>query len=267
MASASVTVSSINESQPISEIMLDNFADKFNRTQDYYENHNITSTSSSGPPAITTTMRPDIALSRLAQIIFTMSTTTINSMDNVTSYPLLTEMTNETFAATTTIDAIALEHAPQFTHTTMIKVCVLAVMAVFSMLGNIFTMWNIYKTRFKRRSMRNSWNAIYSLLFHLSIADLLVTAFCIIGDAAWAYTVQWRGGDMLCKLVKLFQMFSLYLSTYVMVLIGVDRWFAVKFPMRSLYMTKRCYQFLGIVYMASFILSVPQVSVCKWILI
>ncbi|XP_017489711.1 PREDICTED: gonadotropin-releasing hormone receptor-like, partial [Rhagoletis zephyria] len=140
----------------------------------------------------------------------------------------------------------------------MIKVYVLAVMAVLSFFGNLLTMWNIYKTRIRRRSSRHTWSAIYSLIFHLSIADLLVTGFCIVGEAAWFYTVQWLADELTCKLVKLFQMFSLYLSTYVLVLIGVDRWIAVKYPMKSLNMAKRCYRLLGGTYVLSFLLSLPQ---------
>lgn len=163
-------------------------------------------------------------------------------------------------------DEIRLEHAPQLSKSSMIKVYVLSIMALFSLLGNVLTMWNIYKTRIARRNSRHSWSAIYSLIFHLSIADVLVTGFCIIGEAAWCYTVQWLANEWTCKLVKLFQMFSLYLSTYVLVLIGVDRWIAVKYPMKSLNMAKRCYRLLGGTYILSFILSLPQVSVCPRII-
>lgn len=157
-------------------------------------------------------------------------------------------------------DEIRLEHAPQLSRSAMVKVYVLSIMALFSLLGNVLTMWNIYKTRLARRSSRHSWSAIYSLIFHLSIADVLVTGFCIIGEAAWCYTVQWLANDLTCKLVKLFQMFSLYLSTYVLVLIGVDRWIAVKYPMKSLNMAKRCYRLLGGTYILSLLLSLPQVN-------
>lgn len=156
---------------------------------------------------------------------------------------------------------IRLDHAPQLSKSALIKVYVLSIMALFSLLGNVLTMWNIYKTRLARRNSRHSWSAIYSLIFHLSIADVLVTGFCIIGEAAWCYTVQWLANDLTCKLVKLFQMFSLYLSTYVLVLIGVDRWIAVKYPMKSLNMAKRCYRLLGGTYILSLLLSLPQVSV------
>lgn len=158
-------------------------------------------------------------------------------------------------------DEIRLEHAPQLSKSALIKVYVLSIMALCSLLGNVLTMWNIYKTRLARRSSRHSWSAIYSLIFHLSIADVLVTGFCIIGEAAWCYTVKWLANDLTCKLVKLCQMFSLYLSTYVLVLIGVDRWIAVKYPMKSLNMAKRCYRLLGGTYILSLLLSLPQVRI------
>ncbi|EDW41249.1 GM24664 [Drosophila sechellia] len=151
-----------------------------------------------------------------------------------------------------------MDHAPQLSRSGLLKVYVLAVMALFSLLGNLLTIWNIYKTRISRRNSRHTWSAIYSLMFHLSIADVLVTWFCIIGEAAWCYTVQWLANELTCKLMKLFQMFSLYLSTYVLVLIGVDRWIAVKYPMKSLNMAKRCHRLLGGTYILSLVLSLPQ---------
>ncbi|XP_055840877.1 gonadotropin-releasing hormone receptor isoform X1 [Episyrphus balteatus] len=165
--------------------------------------------------------------------------------------PLLMQISNDTYP-------FQLEHAPQLTKSSVIKVIVLSIMGIISLFGNVATMWNIYKTRMSRRASRQSWSAIYLLIFHLSIADVLVTGFCIIGEAAWSYTVQWLADDFTCKMVKLFQMFSLYLSTYVLVLIGVDRWIAVKYPMKSLNMAKRCYRLLGGTYVLSIFLSLPQ---------
>lgn len=152
-----------------------------------------------------------------------------------------------------------LEHAPILSRSGMIRVIVLSAMSIVSLLGNIATMWNIQKNRKSKRVTRHTWSAIYSLIFHLSISDVLVTGFCIIGEAAWTYTVEWMAGEYACKLFKLFQMFSLYLSTNVMVLIGIDRWVAVKYPMKSLNTSRRCHRFLVIAYFISFLLSIPQV--------
>ena len=80
--------------------------------------------------------------------------------------------TNDTF----------LENAPTLTKSSLIRVTILTGMAVISLLGNIATMWSIQKNRASRRLARHNWSAIYSLIFHLSIADVLVTGFCIIGE-------------------------------------------------------------------------------------
>lgn len=128
---------------------------------------------------------------------------------------------------------VPLEHAPQLTDKVILKVIVLSLMGILSLIGNIATIWNIQKNRATRRALRHSCSAIYALILHLSVADILVTFFCIIGEALWSFTVEWLAGEAACKLVKIFQMFALYLSTNVLVLIGIDRWVAVKYPMKS----------------------------------
>ncbi|XP_055546546.1 gonadotropin-releasing hormone receptor [Wyeomyia smithii] len=153
---------------------------------------------------------------------------------------------------------VCLPHAPALSKSAIIRVIVLSAMAFVSLLGNIATMCSIQRDRKTRRLARHNWSAIYSLIFHLSIADLLVTGFCMIGEAAWSYTVEWMAGMVACKLFKLLQMFSLYLSTYVLVLVGVDRWVAVKYPMKSLNTARRCHRYLLGAYSLSFLLSIPQ---------
>lgn len=156
------------------------------------------------------------------------------------------------------------EHAPQLTQAALIRVYVLIILGVISLFGNIVVWIHIIKTRSKRR---HSWSAIYSLLLHLSIADLLVTVFCMFGEAFWSFTVAWISGEIACKLMKLFQMFALYLSTYVLVLIGIDRLVAVKYPMKSLNMAKRCHRLLIFSYILSLVMSLPQVRFVYYIFV
>lgn len=159
----------------------------------------------------------------------------------------------------TNLDEVGcLEHAPKLSKSGLIRAIVLSCMAIVSLIGNVATMWNIKKNRANRQLLyRHNCSAIYALIFHLSVSDVLVTFFCIIGEAAWSYTVEWYGGDIVCKLVKISQMFSLYLSTNVLVLIGIDRWVAVKFPMKSKILNTA--RFLFLVYLISLLLSLPQV--------
>lgn len=148
-----------------------------------------------------------------------------------------------------------LEHAPQLTYSAYIKAIVLAVMAGLSLLANLATIYSITKNRRKRQSC----TAIYTLILHLSIADLLVTVFCIGGEALWSYTVAWLWGNAACKIFKFMQMWALYLSTFILVLIGVDRFVAVRYPMKSLNTAQRCTRLVIFTWILSFVLSIPQV--------
>lgn len=152
-----------------------------------------------------------------------------------------------------------LHHAPEFTHRIAVKAAVLTVMAILSFVGNTWTIVSIRMNRSGKRS-HQTWSAVYRLILHLSIVDLLVTLFCLAGEAAWSYTVAWLAGNAVCKVFKFLQMFSLYLSTFVLVLIGVDRFVVVKYPMKSLNTARRLNRLIVFIWVLSLILSIPQVS-------
>ncbi|KAG8290518.1 G-protein coupled receptor activity protein [Homalodisca vitripennis] len=149
-----------------------------------------------------------------------------------------------------------LEHAPTLTDGAYTRALVLGGMAVLSLVGNLLTIYSIHTSRHSRRQRHQS--AMYSLILHLSVADLLVTVFCLGGEAVWSYTVAWLAGNLACKLFKFLEMFSLYLSTFVLVLIGVDRFLAVRYPIKSLSTAKRCNRLVGCAWGLSALLSVPQ---------
>ncbi|KAF4524606.1 hypothetical protein B566_EDAN013540 [Ephemera danica] len=123
---------------------------------------------------------------------------------------------------------ICFDHAPVLTHSRAVRAAVLLVLAVLSFFANIATVLSIFRSR-KHRS-----SSVYSLILHLTIADLFVTIFCIAGEASWTYMVAWVIGNAACKIFKFVQMFGLYLSTFVLVLIGIDRFVAVRYPMKAL---------------------------------
>lgn len=73
----------------------------------------------------------------------------------------------------------------------------------------------------KRRLKRSS--RIDMMLTHLAIADLLVTFLMMPLEIGWAYTVSWEAGDFMCRLMSFLRTFGLYLSSFVLVCISVDR--------------------------------------------
>lgn len=166
---------------------------------------------------------------------------------------LIDTSSNDSQNCSNSTDMCGLEHAPVFEQSTMVKAIILLVIAGLSLVGNIATLWSIIRTG------RQSTSTVYILLVQLAIADLLVALFCLMADAIWKITVQWYAGDALCKFVKFMQMFALYLSTYVLVLIGFDRLCAIRFPMARI--KAKYYVRNGIVciWSLSALFSSPQV--------
>lgn len=147
--------------------------------------------------------------------------------------------------------------APTLTTGALVRVVVLLVIATLSLVGNCATLASIWHMS---RAARSS---LYLLLAHLSVADLLVTAWCILAEAAWTATVKWLGGNVLCKLFKYMQIFSLYLSTFILVVIGYDQLLALRYPMERARNRKCTKRFILAVWILSALLSLPQVS--RWV--
>nr|CAH0110801.1 unnamed protein product [Daphnia galeata] len=144
-----------------------------------------------------------------------------------------------------------LEEAPTLTTSASIKATVLCVMAVASLIGNLATLISIAVSK------KGTSSSLYTLLFQLAVSDLLVSVWCLSGEAAWTYTVEWKGGQFLCKTFKFSQVFSLYLSTSTMVLIGFDRLRAIRRPISH----RSCLKPICVAWILSAILASPQLLI------
>jgi gonadotropin-releasing hormone receptor len=99
------------------------------------------------------------------------------------------------------------------------------------------------------------------LVGNLAASDLFVTFFCNMTEAVWVSTVQWYAGNVGCKVVKYVQLFGLYLSTYITVVIAIDRCSAVLDPMRDrIAARRRVFVMIGVSWMMSAVFSLPQVK-------
>ena len=142
---------------------------------------------------------------------------------------------------------------PTFNQMSVIKTSVLSVLFVISLIGNVVTL--VQMLRMRRRK-----STINTLILHLAMADLLVTFFCIATDAIWSSTVQWYAGNATCKIVKFLQVFGLYLSTYILVIISIDRCFAILDPMSRNKAPKRVRGMIIAAWVLSAMFSMPQVK-------
>lgn len=134
----------------------------------------------------------------------------------------------------------------------MIAYCILFVIAIS---GNLTVLISVFK-QYKKTKSR-----ISLLILHLSIADLIVCCTLIPTEVFWRMTIQWRGGNVLCKVMQFLRAFGLYLSSMVLIVVSFDRFFAILTPMKMLKRQghQRIKIMLWIAWIASAAFSAPQV--------
>ncbi|GAB0095030.1 gonadotropin-releasing hormone receptor [Sergentomyia squamirostris] len=123
---------------------------------------------------------------------------------------------------------------------------------VASTIGNVTVLVLLIRKRLKGSSR------IDAMLMHLAIADLLVTFLLMPLEIGWAYTVQWYGGDLLCRVMSFFRTFGLYLSGFVLVCISLDRYYAILRPLNFSGIDRRGRVMLLTAWIMSVVCSAPQ---------
>ncbi|XP_030381138.1 gonadotropin-releasing hormone receptor isoform X2 [Scaptodrosophila lebanonensis] len=131
-----------------------------------------------------------------------------------------------------------------------LSITVYSILFVISSIGNSTVLYMLTKRRL-RGPLR-----IDIMLMHLAIADLMVTFLLMPLEIAWAWTVQWRSTDLMCRLMLFFRVFGLYLSSFVMVCISLDRYYAILKPLKRSYNRGRI--MLACAWLGSVICSIPQ---------
>lgn len=99
------------------------------------------------------------------------------------------------------------------------------------------------------------------LLQHLAGADLLLTVAVMPLDAIWNITLQWRAGDLACRLLMYLRLLAMYASAFVTVVISLDRQAAILHPLAIARARRRNRIMLQVAWLLSALLSAPQVSV------
>ncbi|XP_068564144.1 oxytocin receptor [Cebidichthys violaceus] len=99
-------------------------------------------------------------------------------------------------------------------------------------------------------------------VFHLSVADLVVTLFQVCPQLMWDITDRFVGPDVLCRVVKYLQVVGMFASSYMIVAMTIDRYQAICNPMVTF--QKRRARWNGpvcAVWCVSFIGSLPQIFI------
>ena len=80
------------------------------------------------------------------------------------------------------------------------------------------------------QQMRSSTNV---LILNLAVADLLFVIFCIPFTAADYVLNEWRFGLLVCQAVQYLIYVTSYVSIYTLIMMTIDRFLAVVFPVST----------------------------------
>ncbi|TKS71601.1 Vasopressin V2 receptor [Collichthys lucidus] len=111
-------------------------------------------------------------------------------------------------------------------------------------------------------TQRKQMSRMRVFVFHLYLADLVVAFFQVCPQLIWDITDRFVGPDLVCRLVKYFQVFGMFSSTYMIVVMTVDRYQAICNPMVKFQRTRtRLNLPVCIAWGISLLGSLPQVFI------
>ncbi|ESN91970.1 hypothetical protein HELRODRAFT_116255 [Helobdella robusta] len=134
---------------------------------------------------------------------------------------------------------------------------------MFTFLGNSLVLFLVINLSRKRR--REQLGRMYTMIGHLSLADLLVATLNQLPQLAWDMTFRFKGGPVLCKAVKFGQVLTMYASSYVLVSTAIDRYMAICHPMKThAWTTNHAHKLVGVAWLIGALFSTPQLFLFSW---
>uniref|UniRef100_A0ABK0LRT9 Oxytocin receptor n=1 Tax=Rattus norvegicus TaxID=10116 RepID=A0ABK0LRT9_RAT len=134
-----------------------------------------------------------------------------------------------------------------------VEVAVLCLILFLALSGNACVLLALRTTRHKH-------SRLFFFMKHLSIADLVVAVFQVLPQLLWDITFRFYGPDLLCRLVKYLQVVGMFASTYLLLLMSLDRCLAICQPLRSLRRRTDRLAVLG-TWLGCLVASAPQVHI------
>jgi uncharacterized membrane protein YwaF len=106
----------------------------------------------------------------------------------------------------------------KFTQANMITIMIYAIIFFLSAMFNIAMLVLLCSNKRYKKTRTQLF------MSHLFIADLIVTFITIPIEAGWKYTVVWLGGDFGCRLLQFLRPFGIYLASFILISISIDRY-------------------------------------------
>ncbi|KAJ8981893.1 hypothetical protein NQ317_007285 [Molorchus minor] len=116
--------------------------------------------------------------------------------------------------------------------------------------GNIGVLYTLTIVR-SRKSRMNYF------ITQLAFADLSVGLISVLTDIVWRMTVSWNAGNIACKIIRFLQVVVTYASTYVLVALSIDRYDAIRHPMKFSGSWRRAKCLIIAAWLFSVLFSIP----------
>ncbi|KAG5898690.1 hypothetical protein JTB14_030640 [Gonioctena quinquepunctata] len=142
----------------------------------------------------------------------------------------------------TKIDHFYFYEVEQFTVLWLLLIVIIA--------GNLGVIYTLMVGR-SRKSRMNYF------ITHLAFADLCVGLISVLTDLVWRTTVSWNAGNISCKIIKFLQVVVTYASTYVLVALSIDRYDAIRHPMKFSGSWRRAKCLIIAAWLFSVLFSIP----------
>ncbi|XP_071792222.1 oxytocin receptor-like [Asterias amurensis] len=140
----------------------------------------------------------------------------------------------------------------------IVEVLITASIFVLAIFGNTIVIAVLWRRR-------KSLSRMHYFIIHLCIADLTVAFLYTLPQMLWDITYKFYAPDVVCRLVKYFQLFPVYLSTYILVMTAIDRYLAICHPLMGLRrnQTFRMRVMVLIAWGIAVVCSLPQLALFK----
>uniref|UniRef100_H3CPI6 Arginine vasopressin receptor 2b, tandem duplicate, 1 n=2 Tax=Tetraodon nigroviridis TaxID=99883 RepID=H3CPI6_TETNG len=136
-----------------------------------------------------------------------------------------------------------------------VEIALLSIIFITAAVLNLGVLFLLWKRRKQLSRMR-------VFVLHLCVADLVVTFFQVCPQLLWDVTDRFVGPDVLCRLVKYLQVVGMFASTYMIVVMTIDRYQAICKPMVTFQRRRaRCNGPVCAAWCVSLVGSLPQIFI------
>ncbi|XP_045215729.2 mesotocin receptor-like isoform X2 [Mercenaria mercenaria] len=175
---------------------------------------------------------------------------TAESSENVTVEIEQTNQTHKTGPCPNSVHDIELD--------LKYRLLVLYLTISLCIVGSILVvLWMVCNRRISKKF--NHLSRVNAFILNLTLADVLVILLAVLPQLVWEYVDrEWVAGDVMCRLVKFLQIFSMVSSNYMLVVIALDRHKAIRSPLKE---SISVWKMAGAGWALAFVMSLPVMGI------